>query len=191
MGFLGDIGGAIMTPLYYAVSGILLVWHQIFSTVMPADSGAAWALSIIGLTLVIRAALIPLFVKQIKSSRNMQLLQPQIKALQQKYKHDRERLTQEQMKLWKETGTNPFASCLPLILQMPVFFALFRVIDQAAKYGAEGKRGFLTAENAESLKEAAFAGARIADTLMTFSPPSLADSADRPSNWVRVWESTS
>jgi YidC/Oxa1 family membrane protein insertase len=80
------------------------------------------------------------------------------------------------MKLWKETGTNPFASCLPLILQMPVFFALFRVIDQAAKYGAEGRRGFLTADNAASLKEAAFAGAKIADTLMTFSPPSLADS---------------
>src|SRR6186997_902821 len=132
--FLGDIGGAIMTPLYYAVSGILLVWHRIFATVLPEDSGWTWALSIVGLTVTIRTLLIPLFVKQIKSSRNMQLLQPQIKALQQKYKHDRERLTQEQMKLWKDTGTNPFASCLPLILQMPIFFALFRVIDHASKY---------------------------------------------------------
>ncbi len=101
---------------------------------LPENSGWTWALSIVGLTVTIRTLLIPLFVKQIKSSRNMQLLQPQIKALQQKYKHDRERLTQEQMKLWKETGTNPFASCLPLILQMPIFFALFRVIDHAAKY---------------------------------------------------------
>jgi YidC/Oxa1 family membrane protein insertase len=164
--FLGDIGGAIMTPLYYAVSGVLLVWHRIFSTVLPDDSGWTWVLSIIGLTVTIRTLLIPLFVKQIKSSRNMQLLQPQIKALQQKYKHDRERLTQEQMKLWKETGTNPFASCLPLILQMPIFFALFRVIDQAAKNGAEGARGFLDAGDATSLSEAKLLGARIADTFM-------------------------
>ncbi|KQX74143.1 MULTISPECIES: membrane protein insertase YidC [Aeromicrobium] len=169
-GFLGDIGGAIMTPLYYAVSGILLVWHKIFETVgLSGDSGWTWALSIIGLTITIRTLLIPLFVKQIKSSRNMQLLQPQIKALQQKYKHDRERLTQEQMKLWKETGTNPFASCLPLILQMPIFFALFRVIDQAAKNGAEGARGFLDGADAESLKEAVLLGARIADTFVSSS----------------------
>ena len=124
-------------------------------------------LAIVGLTITIRTLLIPLFVKQIKSSRNMQLLQPQIKALQQKYKHDRERLTQEQMKLWKETGTNPFASCLPLILQMPIFFALFRVIDQAARKGDNGgARGFLTDANAESLQNAKLWGANIADTFM-------------------------
>ncbi len=120
MGFLSDIGSAIMTPLYYAVSGILLVWHELWSTIMPADEGWTWVLSIIGLTVTIRVLLIPLFVRQIKSSRNMQLLQPQLKALQQKYKHDRQKLQQEQMKLFQETGTNPLASCLPLILQIPV-----------------------------------------------------------------------
>lgn len=166
MGFLGDIGSAIMTPLYYAVSGILLVWHRIFSTVLPEDSGWSWVLAIIGLTITIRTLLIPLFVKQIKSSRNMQLLQPQIKALQQKYKHDRQKLQQEQMKLFQETGTNPLASCLPLILQMPVFFALFRVIDRAAQDGAEGARGFMTAQDAEQLSGAKLLGARIADTFM-------------------------
>jgi YidC/Oxa1 family membrane protein insertase len=166
VGFLGDIGSAIMTPLYYAVSGILLVWHRIFSTVLPEDSGWSWVLAIIGLTITIRTLLIPLFVKQIKSSRNMQLLQPQIKALQQKYKHDRQKLQQEQMKLFQETGTNPLASCLPLILQMPVFFALFRVIDRAAQDGAEGARGFMTAQDAEQLSGAKLLGARIADTFM-------------------------
>ena len=169
-GFLGDIGSAIMTPLYYAVSGILLVWHKIFSSIgLDPHSGWTWALSIIGLTITIRTLLIPLFVKQIKSSRNMQLLQPQIKALQQKYKHDRERLTQEQMKLWKETGTNPFASCLPLILQMPIFFALFRVIDHASKYKpSDGafKKGFMDSSDALSLSSAKLLGARIADTFV-------------------------
>jgi YidC/Oxa1 family membrane protein insertase len=167
-GFLGDIGSAIMTPLYYAVSGILLAWHRLFELIgLSGDSGWTWALSIIGLTVTIRTLLIPLFVKQIKSSRNMQLLQPQIKALQQKYKHDRERLTQEQMKLWKETGTNPFASCLPLILQMPIFFALFRVIDHASKYKVSDgpfQKGFIDESDALSLSNAKLLGARIADT---------------------------
>src|SRR5688572_9797614 len=95
------------------------------------------------MTIVIRALLIPLFVKQIKSSRNMQLIQPKVKELQKKYGHDRERLTQETMKLYKDTGTNPFASCLPLLVQMPVFLALFRLIDQAAKH-PEDERGLMT-----------------------------------------------
>jgi YidC/Oxa1 family membrane protein insertase len=170
MGFLGDIGSAIMTPLYYAVSGVLLAWHWLFSQVMPEGSGWTWAAAIVGLTVTIRALLIPLFVKQIKSSRNMQLLQPQIKELQKKYGHDRERLTQEQMKLWKETGTNPFASCLPLILQMPIFFALFRVIDRSAQYKPETgqvfRKGFITATQAESLSNAKLLGAKIADTFV-------------------------
>src|SRR5690625_6477125 len=97
------IGSATMTPLYYAVSAVLLAWHWMFAEFLGLSSGWSWAFGIVGLTITIRAALIPLFVKQIKSSRNMQLLQPQIKELQKKYGHDRERLTQEQMKLWKET----------------------------------------------------------------------------------------
>ncbi len=168
-GALGDLGSAIMTPLYYAVSAVLLAWHWAFTS-LPISSGWAWVLSIIGLTITIRAALIPLFVKQIKSSRNMQLLQPQIKELQKKYGHDRERLTQEQMKLWKDTGTNPFASCLPLLLQMPIFFALFRVIDHASKYNPKKDgsfhKGFLTSSDAISLSNAKFLGARIAETFV-------------------------
>src|SRR6478735_11638163 len=124
-----------MEPLYYVISAILLGWHRV--------SGIAWVLSIIGLTLVVRAALIPLFVKQIKSSRNMQLLQPKVKELQAKYGHDRERLAQETMNLYRETKTNPFSACLPLIIQMPIFLALFRLIDQAAKDPQE-TRGLMT-----------------------------------------------
>ncbi len=138
MGIFGDIGGFIMTPLYYAISVILVAFHRLFSTVLDPSGGASWALSIVGLTLLIRTALIPLFVKQIKSSRNMQLIQPKVKELQKKYGHDREKLGQETMKLYKDSGTNPFASCLPILLQMPIFLALFRLLDQAAKDRGHG-----------------------------------------------------
>ena len=153
----------IMTPLYYAVSAILLGWHWLFDQVGALSDGWTWMLAIVGLTATIRALLIPLFVRQIKSSRNMQLLQPQIKELQKKYGHDRQRLAEEQMKLWKETGTNPFASCLPLLLQMPIFFALFSVINKAA-HGQP--RGLLTQADAASLRDAVFLGGRIAETFM-------------------------
>ena len=155
MGIFGDIGGFIMTPLYYAISVVLVGFHRLFSTFLDPAGGAAWALSIIGLTLVIRAALIPLFVKQIKSSRNMQLIQPKVKELQKKYGHDREKLAAETMKLYKDSGTNPFASCLPILLQMPIFLALFRLLDQAA----HGKsHGVLTLDLADKFGHAKLFG---------------------------------
>jgi YidC/Oxa1 family membrane protein insertase len=135
-----------MVPLYYAVSFVLVGVHKMLSTFMDPAGGLTWVLSIVGLTLVIRAALIPLFVKQIKSSRNMQLIQPKVRELQKKYGHDRQKLAEETMKLYKEAGTNPFASCLPILLQMPIFFALFRMISQATK--TDTAHGFLTVAKA-------------------------------------------
>ena len=156
MGFLSDIGGFIMTPLYYAISGIMLGWHELLSLFLDPEGGLSWALSIVGLTLVIRILLIPLFVKQIKSQRNMQLIQPKVKELQKKYGHDRQKLGEETMKLYKDAGTNPFASCLPLLLQMPIFFALFRILDQAAKN--QTGRGFLTDARATDFAESKIFG---------------------------------
>ncbi|HEY0904637.1 MAG TPA: membrane protein insertase YidC [Marmoricola sp.] len=164
MEFLSSVGSFIMTPLYYLISVVLVGFHQVFGNLFGDSSGAAWALSIVGLTVVIRAALIPLFVKQIKSSRNMQLLQPKVKELQKKYSHDRERLTQETMALYRETGTNPFSSCLPILVQMPIFFALFRLLDQAAKHG-EG-RGVLTDTQAGQLADAKIFGGEISSTFL-------------------------
>src|SRR3954451_20506830 len=152
-----------MTPLYYLTSFVLLSFHKLFGGIFGPATGLAWILSIIGLTVVIRAALIPLFVKQIKSSRNMQLLQPKVKELQKKYGHDREELAAETMALYKETGTNPFASCLPLILQMPIFLALFRLIDQSTKH-PENPKGFMTTELATQFGNATFLGAKISDS---------------------------
>src|SRR5688500_20394894 len=110
-----------MAPLYYAISFVLVLFHELWSSFLAAGGGWSWALSIIGLTLVIRAALIPLFVKQIKSQRNLQLLQPKVKEQQKKYGHDRELLGKETMKLYKDTGTNPFAASHPLIGHEPTF----------------------------------------------------------------------
>jgi YidC/Oxa1 family membrane protein insertase len=159
--FLSQIGSFIMAPLYWITSLILSGFHTFFGSVLGPGSGWAWVLSIIGLTLLIRAALIPLFVKQIKSSRNMQLLQPKVKELQKKYGHDRERLAQETMKLYKDTGTNPFASCLPILLQMPIFLSLFRLIDNASKGRV---KGVLTREQVDQLENARIFGVRIADS---------------------------
>ncbi len=111
-----------------AVSWLLVTWHQVLSLVLDPNSGVTWALSIVGLVVVIRILLIPLFVKQIRAQRGMQEIQPQLKAIQAKYAGDKERQSQEMMKLYKDTGTNPLASCLPILLQAPIFFALFRVL---------------------------------------------------------------
>ncbi|CAM3498051.1 membrane protein insertase YidC [Nocardioides dubius] len=164
MSFFTSIGSFIMQPLYYAISAVLVGWHNFWSLFFDPESGAAWVLSIVGLTLVVRAALIPLFVKQIKSSRNMQLLQPKVRELQKKYGHDRERLAQETMALYKEAGTNPFASCLPLLLQMPIFLALFRLLDQAAK-NEEG-RGILSDERATEFAHSELFGVQISKTFL-------------------------
>jgi YidC/Oxa1 family membrane protein insertase len=129
--FLGMLN-ALMTPLYWAVSGILVGFHTVLSTFMDPASGWTWTLSIVLLTMVIRTALIPLFVRQINSARNMQLIQPKVKALNDKYGADRERLGMETMKLYKEEGVNPMASCLPLLLQMPIFLALFYVLNSVS-----------------------------------------------------------
>jgi YidC/Oxa1 family membrane protein insertase len=161
---VGQIFSFILEPLYYLISVVLVAWHKVLSPVFGANNGVTWALSIIGLTLVVRAALIPLFVKQIKSSRNMQLLQPRVKELQKKYGHDRERLAQETMSLYRETKTNPFASCLPLVVQIPIFISLFRLLDIAAKKG-EG-HGVLTNKLAKSFADAPIFGGKLSSSFI-------------------------
>lgn len=128
---------SILNPLYELVSGIIVLWHAVFGAVFGRDSGASWALSIVFLTISMRLLLFPLFVKQIRSQRAMQALAPRIKELQKRHKGDRETLNRETMALYKEHNANPIAGCLPLLLQLPIFFALFHVLNRI-KPGADG-----------------------------------------------------
>ncbi|WP_426517328.1 membrane protein insertase YidC [Diaminobutyricibacter sp. McL0618] len=134
---IGAIFGTILWPIKWVVELILVAFHQLF-TVMGMDpaAGITWVLSIVGLTVVVRAALIPVFVRQIKNQRRMLEVAPQLKKIQDKYKgkkdqFSREAMSRETMDLYKKTGTNPLSSCLPLLLQMPVFFSLFQVLNGA------------------------------------------------------------
>jgi YidC/Oxa1 family membrane protein insertase len=134
----------IFDGLSTVVAFILEQIHNGLSKVLPDDSGWAWGLSIVFLTITVRIVLFPLFVKQIKSQRRMQEIAPKVKELQAKHKGDRETLNVELMKLYKDHGTNPISGCLPLILQLPIFFALFRVMNEVKPKGDgsfEGKYG--------------------------------------------------
>jgi YidC/Oxa1 family membrane protein insertase len=112
-------------PLIDVFDHVLVFFHD--------SAGFSWGFSIIALTIVVRAALIPLTLKQFKSMQALQRLSPQIKELQAKYKDDRQRLNQEMMKFYQENKVNPFGSCLPLVLQLPVFFSLFYMLRKDLK----------------------------------------------------------
>ena len=115
--------------LYTPVSWVLLQWHHLFSAIgLPKESGVNWALSIVFLTITMRLLLFRLFIKQIKYQRQMAVLQPKIKAIQQKYKNDRAEQQRQMMALQQEHGFNPLSGCLPLLLQWPIFIALFHVL---------------------------------------------------------------
>ena len=153
----------ILEWLEIAVSWILVTFHALLSPIFGAASGAAWGLSIVGLVIVIRILLIPLFVKQIKAQRNLQLIQPQMKEIQKKYAGDRQKQSEEMMKLYRESGTNPLSSCLPILVQAPIFFALFRVLQGMAQDKAVG---VLTPELVDQGREATIFGVPIYGTFM-------------------------
>jgi len=162
--FMGVLN-TLMTPLYWAVSWALMIFHKFWGFFLDPNSGLAWALSVVLLTMVVRTILVPLFVKQINSSRNMQLLQPQLKELQEKYAGDREKIGQETMKLYKDEGVNPMASCLPILLQMPIFIALFWVLRNTSMGTPMGY--FTTdADLMHSMQGATLFGAPISHTFM-------------------------
>jgi YidC/Oxa1 family membrane protein insertase len=172
-----DIFAAILWPFRWVIEAILITFHNVFTTFgIQPDSGVSWVMSIVGLVLVVRAALIPLFVKQIRSQRAMYVLQPDLQKIQKKYKgksdrDSREKMAKEQMALYKKHGSSPFASCLPLIAQMPVFFSLFITLQdaQAKKPGV----GLLTQDLSDSFARAKFLGASLSETFLTATSVSV------------------
>lgn len=114
--------------IYYPVSAIMWVWYKLFSLVLGPSNFFAWALAVMFLVFSLRAILYKPFVRQIRTTRQMQELQPQIKALQKKYGKDRQKMALEMQKLQKEHGFNPILGCLPMLAQIPVFLGLFHVL---------------------------------------------------------------
>jgi len=122
----------LMAVIYGVISAILLFWHavweKLFGDTVVVGTTWAWVLGIVFLVLTVRVVLFPIFVKQIKSQRAMQALQPKVKALQEKHKGDRETMQKELMQLYREEKANPLMGCLPMFLQVPVFIGLFHVL---------------------------------------------------------------
>lgn len=167
-----DIFSIILWPIKWAIELILVAFHSLWTFLgLPPDAGITWVLAIVGLVIVVRAALIPIFVRQIKSQRRMLEVAPQLKKIQDKYKgkkdqFSREAMSRETMDLYKRTGTNPLSSCLPLLLQMPIFFGLFSVLNDASIHADRGGVGALTPALAESFSNAEFLGAPLNSTFI-------------------------
>jgi YidC/Oxa1 family membrane protein insertase len=126
----------ILQPLIDVANAVLQFFHD--------DVGLSWGMSIIALTVVTRALLIPLTFKQLKGMRALQALQPQMKELQEKYKNDRQRLQQEMMRIYRENKVNPLASCFPLLAQLPIFITLFFLLrDELPDDILPGEESFL------------------------------------------------
>jgi YidC/Oxa1 family membrane protein insertase len=153
--------GSILNPLYTAVSWVMITFHDLLS--FTNNSDLQWSVGIIGLVILIRIILIPLFVKQIKSQRALTALQPHMKAIQKKYKDDRQKQSEEMMKLYKEHKTNPFASCFPILAQAPIFFALFTVLNGISQ---NRPHGLLKGEYLISAQQASFFGAPLSGTFL-------------------------
>ncbi|MGW3657437.1 membrane protein insertase YidC [Streptomyces sp. NPDC005151] len=158
-----DTIASLFSFITYPVSWVIVQFHTLYGAIFGDDTGWAWGLSIVSLVVLIRICLIPLFVKQIKSTRNMQVLQPKMKAIQERYKSDKQRQSEEMMKLYKETGTNPLSSCLPILAQSPFFFALYHVLSAIAS----GKTiGVIDQPLLDSARQAHIFGAPLAAKFM-------------------------
>src|SRR5499427_8589972 len=158
-----------LDPLYYAVAWVMQQIHAGVSVVLNPVSGLAWVLTIVILVVLMRLILVPLFIKQMHATRKMSALAPQIQELRKKYKNDKQTLNQETMRLYKENGANPLAGCLPLLGQMPLFFALFSVLrgisDWTLKSGKPPPYG-LTKGFVLSAQHANIFGAHIPDKFL-------------------------
>ncbi|MEU9440042.1 membrane protein insertase YidC [Streptomyces sp. NPDC048304] len=161
-----DTIASLFSFITWPVSWVIVQFHKVYGAIFGPDTGWAWGLSIVSLVILIRICLVPLFVKQIKATRAMQTLQPEMKKIQERYKNDRQRQSEEMMKLYKESGTNPLSSCLPILAQSPFFFALYHVLNGIA---TGSKIGAINEPLLASARKAHIVGAPLAAKFMDSS----------------------
>jgi YidC/Oxa1 family membrane protein insertase len=118
----------VLNVLYYPVSAVMWFWHQVFGLVLGPASGVAWALSVVFLVLTLRTLMIKPFLAQVRAGHRMRAISPQLAELRKRHAGDKQKLLEETQKLQREHGVNPLGGCLPLLIQMPVFFALLHVL---------------------------------------------------------------
>lgn len=165
-----DFFGTLLWPLRWLIELILVLFHRLFTQIgLNPDDGWTWILAITGLVIVVRSAIIPLMIRQIKSQRAMMEVTPELKKIQDKYRGKRDQFSMEAMRretteLYQRSGTNPMASCWPLLVQMPIFFALFSVLN-TAQHDQPGV-GMLTQELSRSFASSSIFGAPLSATFM-------------------------
>jgi YidC/Oxa1 family membrane protein insertase len=159
--------GNPLDALYEAVGWVLTRIYDVLKPLFGPSSGWTWALTIIILVVLMRLIMVPLFIKQMHTTRAMTSLQPQMAALRKKYKNDKQTLNQEMMKLYQEAGVNPLMGCLPVVAQLPLFFSLFSVLRAIAEYvpGTTPKYG-LPPSMVHAAQHAKILGASIADKVL-------------------------
>jgi YidC/Oxa1 family membrane protein insertase len=156
-----------LNPLYDAVGWIVKHIFDVLAPAFGATSGWTWALTIIILVVFMRLLMVPLFIKQMHTTRAMSALTPQMTALRKKYKNDKQTLNQEMMKLYQEAGVNPLMGCLPIALQLPLFFSLFSVLREIAEWKpGEPLKYEITRHMAASAQQAKILGASVADKVL-------------------------
>jgi YidC/Oxa1 family membrane protein insertase len=159
--------GNPLNPIYEAVAWVMKQIYGFLSPLLGTSSGWTWALSIVILVVLMRLIMVPLFIKQMHTTRAMSALAPEMAALRKKYKNDKQTLQQETMKLYQQAGVNPLMGCLPVVLQLPMFFALFSVLRAIAEWkpGQAPKYG-LTLQMVESARQAKILGVTVADKFL-------------------------
>ena len=169
----------ILFPLMWIIGWIIVGVHKLLTFFgMHGGAGPAWVCAIIGMTILVRALMIPLFNKQIKSQRAMQRLTPEIQKIQKKYKGKKDQISQrrqqeELMALYKSHGSSPFSSCLPMFVQMPIFFSLYRVLYAIQPLASGSYRrdslGGIDQEKAMDLAQSTVFGAPLPSSIGTAS----------------------
>lgn len=173
----GDLLGTVLWPFKWVVEAILVSCHTLLTVLgLPAAGGLTWILSVLGLVIIVRLLLTPLFTRQIASQRKTAEIAPQLKGIQARHKgktdrRSREALSRETTELYRRAGASPFSSCLPVLVQVPILLSLFQVLNAAMRTPGTPGVSFLTPLLSASFGHATLWGAPLRFTLLTPAAP--------------------